>query len=269
MGNLVIGAPDWVIGSGAGVASGSWSSSYPVSNLLNPSFASVARSANATTAATTFQFDFGRNHTMRVFAVPRHNLTQAGKFRFATFNSTPTTTLDTGWINAFPVTIPADDVGLYPMPLVFLTSTPIAVRYLSVLFDDTANPAGYIELPRVVAAGGWFPTRNAAYGASLGFEDASVVQQGLGGAEYFDVRPKRRVARISLPSLPDAEAISSGLDLQARLGTTSQLFYIADPDDAANRHRRCFLARMRTLSPLESAVFGRTSQTIELSEVIA
>jgi hypothetical protein len=193
---------------------------------------------------------------------------------------------DTGWCDLFPPTYPVDalwwghpslwdgrpaaeDAGLFPQPFVAVLPEAVIARYWLVEISDPQNPDGYVQMPRVVLAPGWQPSLNLSYGATIGIEDGSQVQESLGGAEFFDHRAKKRVAHFTLTNLPKSEAAAQALALQQRLGISGQMFFVMAPGDAEGLARTSFLARMRTLSPLEMAVHGRMSAPFELLEVVA
>ena len=293
MAKVVLGFPDYVMPNPAFAAvsfyGGSWQASAPLSNLADPSFAAVARSTDCTGPNTQIYVDLGLIRDVQVLAVPKHNLTRAATFRMTCYTdsaNSANTTLDTGFIPVYGQTqdfnssswgnpslydgmIPLEDISLYPMPILIVPPSSVSCRYWTIQFQDANNPAGYIEVPRVWASAGYQPRINMQYGATLTNEDNSILQQSMGGAEFFDPRPRRRVTRFTLPGLSDGEAMNFAVDIQTRLGITAQMFFVHDPADAANKHRRSFLCRMRSLSPLDYAAFGAASQAFELSEVIA
>jgi hypothetical protein len=162
-----------------------------------------------------------------------------------------------------------EDVAVFPQPWIAVLPQPVVARYWQVEISDPTNAAGYVQLPRIVLAPGWQPTRNMQYGATLGIEDTSQVQTSLGGAEFFDLRAKRRVARFTIGKLPQNEATSQALVMQQRLGISGQVFFVWNPDDTANLGLKSFLGRMRTLSPLEAAAHGRMNAPFEILEVVA
>lgn len=163
--------------------------------------------------------------------------------------------------------IPDEELSLYPMPIVEVFD-PVVAQYWLVEFNDTNNAAGYLQISRIILAGGWQPTINMEWGATIVVEDPSTVQPALGGAEYFFKIPKRRVVRFTLPFLTDDDAMSWVFDMQTRLGQTEQLFFVHDPDDRMNMHRRSFLTRPRVVSPLDYAGWLQGTAPFELQEIL-
>jgi hypothetical protein len=194
--------------------------------------------------------------------------------------------VDTGWRDLYSVlfgagTLPWGDPSLwdgrmdpetaliYPMPWLTVFPTAQNARYWLVEISDVGNPDGYFELPRFVFAAGWQPTRNFVYGANWSNNDSTVVQTTAGGADFFDQRARRRVARFSINHLPKAEAMTWANDMQYLLGVSGQVYFVWNPDDPANFPRQCFLSRLSTLSALVAATHGLIDTTFELTEIIA
>ncbi|MBF0334929.1 MAG: hypothetical protein HQL40_14990, partial [Alphaproteobacteria bacterium] len=135
-----------------------------------------------------------------------------------------------------------EDAEGYAMPFVHVLPQAVNARYWRVEIDDSANPAGHIDLARLFLAPGWQPSRNMSLGVKAGWLDDSVIEMSLGGAQHVDQRPKRRVVQFELRHLPDAEVLAGAFDAQGQLGVTGQLFYVFDPADTEQLHRRALLA---------------------------
>lgn len=292
MANCVLAHPDRVLADPAfatvAITGGSWQAGLPLANLLRPEFAYLARSTDLAAASTQFWVDLGVTRDIRVAAVPRSNLSSAAQIRLrgCTAQDAGTAVCDTGWTDIYPVIYPpgslfwgnpslwrgrmsAEDAALFPMPWSHVWPGSRIARWWLLEISDPANPAGYVQLPRILLSPGWQPSLNMVYGASLAIEDPSLTATSLGGAVFFDRRTKSRVVRFSLADLPDSEALVQANDMVQRLGTSGQLFFAWDPQTPQHAHRRDFLARMRTLSALEAAAFGRMTATYELVEITA
>jgi hypothetical protein len=292
MGRAVLGFPDFVLNPGAVTpvfSGGGWRSELPLSNLLRAEFAYVARSIDATPGATQFWLDLGTPRDVQVIAIPRSNCSRAALVRVracTTQSSAGPWLASTGWRSLYPVIYPTgtlpwghpalwdgktteEDRGIFPMPFVKVFPSAVIARYWLVEISDPTNADGYVELPRIFLARGWQPSLNITYGATQGWEDLSQVQTSPFGADFADERGKRRTVRCSLQYIRQDEGIVQISDMQARLGTTRQLLFCFDPDDAANLPRRTFLCRMQSLSPLEYAVYGHVGASFDLLETIA
>jgi hypothetical protein len=199
---------------------------------------------------------------------------------------------DTDWTDLCPVTYPVGSLPVWHpsfvdgkmsdeewaeihrdetggMPFWACYATPIIARYW--LFEVDVGVSGYdaIDVPRAVVAPGHQYSINFAYGAALEWEDPTIIEQSMGGAEFFEVLNGRMVFRFGIDYLPEDEALAQVRDMQVNRGVSGQLFAILHPDDTVHRHRRAMLCRMRTLAPIEYAVYGRDKVTFELSQIIA
>lgn len=96
---------------------------------------------------------------------------------------------------------------------------------------------------------------NYSYGATLGFETSTGVEQSLSGAEFFDVREPVRVFRFILEHMKDDEAYANFLEMTRRAGIHGEILVIPDPDQPLQAIRKNFIGRMRTLNPLEQTMW--------------
>ena len=285
--NCILAYPNFVDGAATRIDGGNWRPELPLANLKDRLLVKAARSYDLALSSTRFWIDFGGPRDGRVVAIPYLRGSKSTRVRvraFAIKDETTTPEADGGWRDLYPVIYPAgtlyyghpsfwdgrmtdEDAALFPMPFVQVFERPIIARHWLIEIDDRDGPLGYVEVPRVFLAPGWQPSLNFTYGAGQVWEPRTTVQESWGGAEFFDVRDGRRVVRFGIDYLPTDEALTWAGDMQRKLGIDGQLFFIMDPADTIHLHRRAFLARMRALSPLEYAVFGRNSITFELAEV--
>lgn len=293
MANPVLAYPNYVDADPAFYSvsfdGGAWEPNAPLTNLRQRLLIKRARSINCALSSTRFWVDLGAPRDVRVIAIPYLVASRETLIRvraFATQDETGTALVDTGWTELFPVVyalgdlpfghpsffdgrVTPEDAAVFPMPFVHVLDEQVNAEWWLFEIDDTASTTGHIEVPKVFLAPGWQPSLYMKIGANQVFETQTTVQEAYGGAEFYDVQAGRRVFRFGFDYLPQNEALTWAGDMQRRLGVHGQLFFIYDPDDTIHLHRRSFLARMRALSPLEYAVYGRNSATYELSEVIA
>lgn len=274
---------------GATLSGGAWATGLPLSNLKDRRIARLARSAAPDPSSTTFDIDFGEVRLLRVFGLVGHNFTTGARYRIQ-FSNTPgfgasSILEDTGEREVWPIVYPAGslpwgspswwtgrysdaDIAGYNASVVCTLETAVAARYVRVSILDQTNPAGYVQIGRVFAANGWQPVRNIVYGASLGWENRTTVQEADSGAEYFDIRRSARVARFGLEAMTEAEAMTYAFEIQRTMGVSGELLFIWDPDDTAHALRRQFLCRLRTLSPIENPGPNRWRSPFEVKELL-
>lgn len=285
--NIIIGFPNRV--DRATLSGGAWVESLPLANLQDRALARVARSIDLDPGSTWFDIAFDRQRTIRVIALVRHNISTNGRIRIRasdqadfsalkydeTLDAWPAVSSDWNidelewendnyWLGSYSQ---EDIEGQTPISVRVLQEA-IQARYWRVNIIDTGNPAGFIDLGRGFIGDGFLnPKINYAYGASLGYEDATTVQTALSGAEFFDPREPLRVMRFQLSHMEDFEAFSQGLELTRRAGTWREVFVIADPTDSQFGPVRNFMGRLRQLSPLEQAAFQLNSMSFEIKEL--
>ena len=285
---------------------GAWEPDLPLSNLALESLSEVARSVDTTLASTRFWVDLGRLRDISLVAIPWFRGYRDGvavpppkgllvRLRaFEGLDEAPGALdgSDTGWTPLCPATYPWGSLPAWHpsfvdgkmteedwaeihgssaggMPFWTLYATPVIARYWLVEIDVGTSGYDAIDIPRAVFAPGHQYSVNFTYGAGLSWEDPTITEASMGGAEFFEPLEGRMVYRFGIDYLPEDEALTQVRDLQVNRGIAGQLFVILNPNDTVHRHRRAMLCRMRTLSPIEYAVFGRDKVTFELSQIIA
>lgn len=193
---------------------------------------------------------------------------------------------DSGWLEAYPPVYPAGSLTVgdprlvtgdvtaeeflqgVPMPALGIPTTPFLGRYWSMQVDDALNAAGYVDLARLVVAGGYQPTINPNYGMKVGWEDSSVRQESDGGAAIFNVKRKRRVAMGVIEHVPDDEAWANPFEMMRVMGISEQIFFVLDlaPNSAYHLARRAFLCTLRELTALELVVGPRDGWPFAVTE---
>lgn len=272
----------------ATLTGGSWLAGAPLANLQvqPPQISLKARSTNLLVASTKFQIDQGATPSpIRMIGVARHNLTLDALVRI-TGGTTPagSDVFNTGWVDVWAAPyLPEDldwdtddnfwtgqlteaEIEGYPNAAMADLGANYTARYITIEFDDTANPDGYVELAHLRMGTTWSPERNFARGASFGWEDRTASEYSLGGAIYSDPRPPARVLRLSLKGLTRVEGFGQLLDAQRILGTHTPFWIVPSPDDLARGFKRNFLARFRRVDPITQAFHNVHELVIELEE---
>lgn len=271
----------------ATLSGGSWLAGAPLTNLQvqPPQMSLRARSTNDALASTKFQIDLGATPApFRMVGVARHNLSLDALVRI-TGGTSPagSDVFDTGWLDVWPAVylpedleweddnfwtgqLSADEIEGYPNAAMADLGANYTARYVTIEFDDTANPDGYVELAHLRLGKLWSPTGNFAPGSSFGWEDRTDSEYSLGGAIYSDVRPSARVLRLTLKRLTRVEGFGKLLDAQRILGTHTPFWVVPSPDDTVRGFKRNFLARFRRVDPITQAFHNVHELVLELEE---
>jgi len=255
---------------GALLNDGLWTTGLPLVNLQNATLGRVARTQNTALTSTKFKADLGSSKLIRVVAIANHNASLDAQYRmrFSDVSDFSTLVSDSGWLDVWPVVYPFgtvewdddnfwtgqytdEEIEGYTNTLIYILPAAIRARFWSVEFDDTANSAGYLQAGRAFIGDAWQPTRNLNVGASITFEDDTTVQKARSGAEYFDPRRIRRVARFTIKNLEEDEAYGRAYEVMRRSGVSGEVIFIFNPDDTAHAIRRQFLGRLRQLTGIE------------------
>lgn len=283
--NCMIGFPNRI--DAAALSGGSWLAARPLSKLQNRQIGDVARSTNVALASTKFDIDLGADKNIRIVDLRNHNFSLQAKYRITASSTSDFAALavDSGWLDAWPTVYPFDSLeweddnfwtGKYTdeqragyVPAVtHLLAANVLARFWRVEVDDTLNPAGYIQIGRIFIGPAWQPAKNMSFGASVGWETSTVVQEAWSGSEYFDSKTPFRVARFALDWMTEDEGMANAFELQRQAGVDREVMWIHDPADTIHALRRRFLGRLRQLSQIEFPYSNVTKNAFEIKELL-
>lgn len=286
MANCAMGFPNRV--DAAMLSGGSWVATLPQTNLQTRVFGEVARSVNLLAASTTVVVDFGAAKKIEAVSLRNHNLSILAQFRFtgardAGFTDVvyDSTLLDV-WsvVYAYGILEWEDDNwwgGRYTeeqrsgfmTELIHLMPAFKLARYWKLELFDPNNTDGYVEAGRLFLGPVWRPTINMTAGSSsLRWETRTQVQEARGGAEYFDELIPFRVEQFTINNLEQDEAFAQAFEIQRKAGISGEILFIHDSADTIHAQQRRFLARLRTLSPVEYAYGTINNVGFELKELL-
>jgi hypothetical protein len=269
------------------LSGGAWVPTLPLQFLQTREIGEVARTTNTALASTQFTIDLGRSMKTQVIALRNHNLSITAEYRVIGSLTADFALLthDSGWRDVWPVIYPygtlewEDDnwwTGKYTQEeregytteLDHLLPAAKLGRYWRVEIKDVGNPAGYVQVGRLFIGPAWQPKLNMIYGAAIGWETKTEVQEAKGGAEYFDVRTPYRAQRFTLAWMDQDEAFTRAFELLRQAGIHAEILFIHDPADTVHALRRRYMGRLRTLSPIEYPYFNTNSTPFEIKELL-
>jgi len=285
MANAVFGFDRWsedYVFSG-----GSWSSSYPASNLNVMPLSRVARSSDATPVSTQFTATYSGGRNVQLLGFVNHNASLDATFRIRLYADLGQTKLlhDTGWLEFWPVVFPwgslpcghisfwtgkyssTDLEGYNATRPVWLPAAHLA-QAIKVEISDPSNPAGYFQLGQFEIAEGYQLGINPSYGAQYGFRFRTQSQESLGGVKYFERRPKPRVFQGVVEYADRDEVMSRAFEMFRRHDLDRPLLWVPDPDDTVHFLRNSFLARLTDPGLFSFAAYGRDRLPFSLEEVL-
>jgi len=143
-------------------------------------------------------------------------------------------------------------------------------RYIKITITDEYNESlrNYIDIGRLIIGKRLITTVNMSYGASLRYEDDSIVQPSIGGEVFADRRTKKRVMTFQHDFLSKSEALSGALDAQRVSGITDEVLVIADYEDSAYGFKRDFLGRFKTLDDVSQWTHSLYKTSYEIEEIL-
>jgi hypothetical protein len=282
MANITIGFPNRI--DSATLSGGGWETTLPQSNIKDRRLSELARSTGVANATITI--DLGSAKTIGILGIAAHNISAVGKVRLAGNSSSSfgSPIYDSGLIDAYPSgaipqelleweddnfwlgTISAQAIAGYRSPYILVIPSKPVLRYWQITFSDATNSDGYLQMGRVFIGDAWTAEYNYNFGANLAFNDPSVIEESLGGQEYYDARKNPRVHSFDLQNLTDTEAYARVVDMQRYAGVTGEVLVVPDSDDTSNGFRRNFLGRMMDLNGFSDADYDRRSASFRIKE---
>ncbi|QDQ26699.1 hypothetical protein FNU76_10170 [Chitinimonas arctica] len=269
----------------ATVTGGSWQAGAPLANLKTRIFSEVARSTNALASNTLLDIDLGQVRPIALVSLVDHNLSEMAQWRVTAYSNAGYTHVvwQQDWQRVWPRLglgamdwedpgywsglIPAERLDQY-RALSIATPDRSRARYWRIEIDDTANPAGYVQLGRVYVSDGWQPEANLSYGRALGYESRSQIIEADDGTEFGRRRKPCRVVQGELAWLSKTEAYDRVLQIQREADVIGEVFYVEDAADPASLLQRAFPGRLRKLSAIEWPFFNTHRTGIEIKEII-
>ncbi len=271
----------------ATLSGGDWAPSLPLDNLKTRALHRVARSVDTDPESTVVHIDLAGPVACRAMGIGPTNLTMGYQRRVRAYNDPERTVTiyDSGWIagatrapwntldwlnpNYWLGTSSWDDPerGMW---IIHVLAAPVLSQYWTVEIDDGINPAGHVDLGRLMIGPCFQPSKNFGYqGNGLSIIDNTLRSGTLAGGEHFHRRVNPRQWQCAWDALPQAELHGAVYDFIRATGYDAEVLLIPDADDAQYLHRRAFLATAKRLDALALAYFRHGSTGFEFREIIA
>lgn len=281
MSNLILGFPNRA--DAATYQGGNWLASLPISNVGIREQWKVARSVNLTN--TSWQMDLGRVTNLRVFALANHNLSLTATWRILIGSQAGGSDIyDSGnqavWTMSFDTDMlewesasfwegavddPTDYQG-YPFLAIHALPSWANGRFVTVFISDTGNPAGYVQIGRLFAGGGFQPKYTAAYGLKDSWTDGSEFVETDSGHTLTIPKRRRRAVSFALEVLSHDEAAIVH-EIQRRQGMWGEVLYVPNVRNQAQCQRYGMLGRLAELSPIDFPRYGNRAVGFSIKEL--
>jgi hypothetical protein len=267
MSNLQLGYNNLI--DAATLSGGSWEATLPLANLQDRAsfqgapilLSKVARSTDDAAASSLVNIDLGSAKSVQAFGAIGTNISASGatyRLRLSNDNTFATSLYDSGTVSANAQT-PDLILGL---------ASAVTARYGRLEITDTSNADGYLDIGRLFIGPSLAPADNYSKGAEMGYQSSTKVQQSLGGVDYFDVRPGRRLFEFALDYLTDPEAFNQALELLRICDIHGEVLLIRDPADITYNQARHYLGRLEQLSPIKNPYLTNHQSGFRVLEII-
>lgn len=146
--------------------------------------------------------------------------------------------------------------------------TPAAVKKIVIDLVDAGNPAGYLEVSRIVAGNYWEPEVGVEQGATVTVVDSSKHFRTDAGDQYTDVGTRHRKQTLALPSL-DTTDRGKMWDILWGNGMTRPIFISLYPNDADVRLEQSHQLYGKLVSTpiMGTPYFRHHSASIDIEEI--
>lgn len=284
-GAAVIGFPRWT--TLASFSGGSWSGTYPLSNLGIEPLSKIARSTDATLANAQFVATLSSTKAIRALALARHNLSINAKIRIRLYRDAALTDIayDSGWVDVWPVVYPysaldweddnwwsgkysAAEIAGYIWTRPFWLGNVYLARAVKVEIDDTGNSDGYVEAGLFEIAQGYQLPINPDLGAQYGYRFRTVTQESLGGTKYHERRDKPRVFRGSVSFIDRDHALAKLFEQLRQHDLDTPFLWFPHPDEPMHWLRNVFIAKNVDPGLFSYAAFGTDAVPLAFEEVL-
>lgn len=243
------------------LSGGLWRDGYALDNIKNRFLSYTARSATSTYGSTQFYINLGSSKPLKVVAVLTTKLSAVGQYRIR-FGDTP----------SFDPTI--HDTGILPLSmqssplLIYVIPNEITAQYIYVEIDGAPISDDFIEIKRVFVGQAMSVKQGISRGAELGFISKTMVQESIGGVEYFDKKPLRRQYQFAIEHLTDDEAYNRVMELERLSDISEEVLLIPDSNDVLFGQKRNFLGRLSQLSPLKNPYLGMHQKGFDVIAIV-
>lgn len=143
-----------------------------------------------------------------------------------------------------------------------VTFPSVSARYWRITFSGSGGVGRIFIGPRFA------PVNNIDWNPTLAVESKTAVAEALGGPEYFDIRPNRRVWQGKYSWLSDSEAYGQWLPVQRAMDVSGEVYLFSDSTETIYRNQKWFYGRLRSLSPIEYPYLNQNSAAVEIGELL-
>lgn len=226
------------------VASSTYNSDFPAGNVINDFVNRPWRSNPPITNPEYVSFDMGSAKSMTCAGIVGHNFSSGATVKL---QRSPDNSVWTD-VGTFTILLDADGNVLKRVVLFF---SSISYRYWRIHIVDTSNPAGYVEMGRVIIGDYYEPSRNYNDYFAIEYIDPSEEQRAAGRDPIYRQQTIYRRATVSFEYMDDTQR-NKFIAMFLKVGNTKPMLLALDPTDAPSQESMycSFLTPMRLLTAL-------------------
>lgn len=241
-------------------------SGYPLNNIQDRILGRYAKT-NLITTFTIFTISLPSIYSnWAVLGVINTNFKPAQKYKIETASDIGFTTdlFSTGWL-----TLPTDNPNPSQQKQNIFFVAPIGARSQYIRIFIEAVPGGdNVKIGRVFVGDAIKFKQGLSRGTELAYQNETIVQESLGGVEYFDEKPFRRKFSFSIDYINNYDAYAMAARLDEECGISKEVLLIADDAEISFSNQRNFLGRFSQLSPLKTPYLNYNQKAFEIIEIV-
>ncbi len=279
---------DWMQEDGVVLSGGVWQANLPLTNLLDhrPQFVTEAVN-NSDWGSTTFDVDLGQDrYNVGMFFFANLRTSSLGLMQvIASLNSDfSSPTFDTGSVSTWPVDSTPGELnnwgdwslnGVYGreeymklgMPRIFIPSSPISCRYISVNFYDSTLTTP-LQIGCFGACEVWESPKDFGPAPQITIIDESEIIKVPQGSQYINERATRRRMNFGFPALEESEMTTRTLGLLLQKGRSKPLVAVSFPDKEESLEKLSVYGLVSSDNVLSNPFFGHWAQPVQIDQLV-
>lgn len=229
-------------------------------------------------AAEWLAWDFGEGVFIDAMMIVTHNLSPTGMLRLRLASTavdvTAAPAIDSGLVSGWPASGKPLLTDWPAWLSLVRAANPSPYRYGRLDIEDPDNPAGYVEVGRLMAGPSFVPAVNVDPNPSLGLITPDEAGRTPFGRAYGDNRgPASRTMQLPMSAVDEDEMGAQLFELQRYSGLARDFGFCLDPEATTRFHRYSGQFRFGDLAPFQAQPFWSEANqvwqaTLPLEEVM-
>jgi len=151
---------------------------------------------------------------------------------------------------------------------IWLGASPQTWRWWRIDFADAANPDNRLVVGKIVLDSAFQPSRNRAYGDTIGLVDPSVKPRTVTGRIDPLARPSYMAGDFSLSFGSEADLLGTAFTIDEKVGITGQVLYLRNPDATSRRQQQAIYGLQTQIGTISQAALNIHEKKYSLEELV-